>query len=461
MDRKADCATRVGADHGTSIRAAWGVRATLARAMTVGLPIVFARPTAVGLWMVLAPSMAVSRLLALAVPLAALLVGAAAAQEQIALPEDDLVLDAGFEEVYRIGSVTGEEWEAFGHVGGTGFDASGNLHVLDSQNARIVVVSPQGEFVREFGRQGDGPGEFQPFASFAVMRDGRTVVFSDQTGIQVFGRDGNFARSVRLPPNEAIFRYADEMRPLASGDEVVMGSFETLAMPTEESADAAESVKERPVVRLDFSGELIAFDTLAMAWQPPRGQPARWVETADGRTAVVLRRPAQFEPKLLVAATPDGAYAYSDSSAYVIRVAPLGGSVSRVLIRPFRARHPTDRVKKATTEHLYRDVPPEVRGRLAEPEFHHEVPVLTEMRASWEGKIWVQRWNTDPDLWGSQPGSLGPIDLLTTDGRYLGTLPPGAMSLPTFGPDGLAAFVETDELDVPTIVVRRLPEALR
>jgi hypothetical protein len=29
-----------------------------------------------------------------------------------------------------------------------------------------------------------------------------------------------------------------------------------------------------------------------------------------------------------------------------------------------------------------------------------------------------------------------------------------------FGPDGLAAYVELDELDVPTVVVRRLPAAL-
>lgn len=30
-----------------------------------------------------------------------------------------------------------------------------------------------------------------------------------------------------------------------------------------------------------------------------------------------------------------------------------------------------------------------------------------------------------------------------------------------FGPDGLVAFVETNEYDVATIVVKRLPEAVR
>ena len=60
---------------------------------------------------------------------------------------------------------------------------------------------------------------------------------------------------------------------------------------------------------------------------------------------------------------------------------------------------------------------------------------------------------TDPD---------GPIDLLTADGRYLGTLRADATSMPSaFGPDGLVAFVERDELDVPTVVVKRLPTEVR
>jgi hypothetical protein len=34
----------------------------------------------------------------------------------------------------------------------------------------------------------------------------------------------------------------------------------------------------------------------------------------------------------------------------------------------------------------------------------------------------------------------------------------GATEIPAaFGPDGLAAYVETDEFEVPVVVVRRLP----
>ena len=50
----------------------------------------------------------------------------------------------------------------------------------------------------------------------------------------------------------------------------------------------------------------------------------------------------------------------------------------------------------------------------------------------------------------------------SADGEYAGTFPAGATRMPNaFGPDGLAAFIERDEFDVATVVVRRLPEGVR
>jgi len=76
------------------------------------------------------------------------------------------------------------------------------------------------------------------------------------------------------------------------------------------------------------------------------------------------------------------------------------------------------------------------------------------MRTSWTGKVWAQRR-------GAEPVDPGPIDVMTPTGQYVGTFPIGTTEIPTaFGPDGLAAYVEADEFDVPVIVVRRLPDAL-
>ncbi len=54
------------------------------------------------------------------------------------------------------------------------------------------------------------------------------------------------------------------------------------------------------------------------------------------------------------------------------------------------------------------------------------------------------------------------IDLISSDGHYLGIFGPGSKAMPrAFGSDGLAAFVEEDNPDVPFVVVNRLPEGMR
>ncbi len=103
-----------------------------------------------------------------------------AAQQVVELPAEDRLLDEDFEEVYRVGAVTGEDWETFGNVHDLAFDRLGNLYVVDTQGARIVVVNPEGGFVRQLGGVGTGPGEFDQHNTtsmrIAMLSDGRAGV---------------------------------------------------------------------------------------------------------------------------------------------------------------------------------------------------------------------------------------------------------------------------------------------
>ena len=80
------------------------------------------------------------------------------AQEVIELPGEDRWLEADFEEVFRIGSLAGREWEQFGSVRRVAFDGAGHLYVFDTQADRIIVVDTDGALIREIGRTGEGPG---------------------------------------------------------------------------------------------------------------------------------------------------------------------------------------------------------------------------------------------------------------------------------------------------------------
>lgn len=130
-----------------------------------------------------------------------------AAQQITELPGEDRVLDVTFEEVFRVGALEGESWETLGTVRSVAFDERGNLHVFDGaggtygpwRDPRVLVFDTNGAFVREFGRSGQGPGEFNNPVTLAVLRDG-TVAVSDvgHRAYQLFDAEGEFTRMVRV-----------------------------------------------------------------------------------------------------------------------------------------------------------------------------------------------------------------------------------------------------------------------
>ncbi len=360
------------------------------------------------------------------------------AQEVVELPAEDRFLSADFKELYRVGSVVGGGWDTFGAVAAVDFDGVGNLHVLDDQAAQITVVDLEGGLVRQFGRRGEGPGELSGQAwAFSVWSDGRIAVYDGgKRAFVLFGADGGFDRQIPLEGPTFISIPALQADParmsVVSTGEVQYLDWTPLARPS-----------FRYVMRYGLSSDQAEVDTVAAGWQP---------ETAG----------MAFAPVFKVGVLPDGAMAFTDSSTYRISILGPDGGLSHVLSRPLRPE-PVTRQHRA--EYLERELKAmegssgawvdRRRAELESMQFHHAIPVVRDLRTSWEGTIWVRRVGDEPD-------SDGPIDLITADGRYLGSFADDATDLPSaFGRDGLVAFVERDELDVPTVVVKRLPPGVR
>ena len=386
---------------------------------------------------------------------------AAPAQEVVDLPAEDRLLTPDLELVYSIGSAgAATEWQLFSTISSLGFDAAGNLHLMDrtgglTGQARIVVVDPAGGLAGEFGRSGEGPGEFRAPRQMIVWPDGATLVEDIMhRGYHVFAPGGVFERMVR---NEA----GSDMRPERTGGRTVIGG----------SWDAST----RAILRFDLSSAEVEALTLAEVWQP-REQEVRAHEVQDIEDMV--RAVWGFEPELLFDALPSGGVAFSDSSAYAIKLTDRAGAVSRILRRPIRPRSVTEDIRQAERERRIerlRNRPGSVAGNpgrediafmnailegqmrgVENMQFFSEIPVIAAVRTTWDGTLWIQR--------SGEPGAeeAGPIDVLARDGRYVGTIAPEVLPMPNaFGPDGLVAFVEADEFDVPVVAVRRLPPAIR
>ena len=376
------------------------------------------------------------------------------AQEVIELPAEDHRLDADFEEIYRLGALDGRGWETFGRVAGVGFDDAGHLYILDSGAVRIYVVDQQGDLVREFIGEGEGPGEFggnyAAALEFAVMRDGRVAVYDmGRMGFALFDADGEFERTVPLIGPQTHFPMIGGIQAFP-GTERVLSTTEVgyLSRTAPSPDDESSAPSFRYVMSYGLSGDQIRVDSVAAGWRP----------SGD---------PEAFKPPLAAGVLPSGAVVYTDSSAYAIKFAVPNGPVTRILTRPFQPRRVTEPMKAAELERRLEGLGDgggdPMRQRMIEfrrsqieaMEFFEEVPVVLALKTSWEGTIWV--WHRgDEGTEGSR------IDLITPEGRYLGTFAPASTAMPSaFGPNGLAAFVETDALDVSYVVVKRLPDGMR
>ena len=430
----------------------------------------------------------VSTLAALATSLVSTL--ALPAQQVVRVTGEDRPLDPTFEEVFRIGVLEGEPWEMLGTVRSIAFDARGSLYLFDGSGGvtgrwlepRVLVFAAAGAFVREFGRPGEGPGEFRMPLSMGVMRDGTAVVADmGHRAYQLFDEFGAFVRMVRVDPAAMplVFGFQTTVDPRGARVYAV-ASRGTAAMGR--GPDAPPSLL-RPIFRVNLEGDVARIDTVAEGWLAPPP------ETSDGEVPGVviegravtfkelgLGQSTVFEPELLMGMLPDGRVVFSDSSAYALKVTGDGGApVGSVIIRPLEPQRVTPAIEKAEKERLQAQRVAmgggattrmiQIQGtdgkvqttsyELPEPVFYPELPLIHALATTWEGRIWVQRR-------GDYPDNEGPIDVLTPEGDYIGTFPAGTTAMPdAFGPEGLAAFIELNELDVATVVVRRLSAAIR
>ena len=390
----------------------------------------------------------------------------------------DLELDAVTDELYTVGSFSGEDWETFGRVADMDFDASGNLYILDGGNYRVVVVDRQGNHLRMFGSQGEGPGELSGPTSAAILEDGRMVVYDMgfPGALEVFDRQGTFLTSTPVDPLKGM--PGQLLLPLDGDRMVTTGGMKIRMAGQEEPEEPPEDehLRDIDVFSLGGSGK----EVLYRAWNlPPDEVVDDFTATnAQGQNVFTmgLQRQRAFRPRLHIGVLPDGRVAVVDSVGYRVKLIGADGSVSGVIQRAIAPEPVTDAIQEAerarqiegltaesassrislmggleelsgeAAEQLREQMLPMIENML----FPDDIPVVAGMGVDGEGRLWIAR--TAPGGDGD-----GPIDIMTPDGDYVGTLPPDAPRIPdAFGPDGLMAYIETDEMDVPSVRVIRL-----
>jgi len=362
----------------------------------------------------------------------------------------DVMLTAVTEDVYTVGAYMGEDWESFGLLADVAFDEAGNAHIVDMRADRIVVVDPDGDFVRMVGGSGEGPGELRSPSSIHVFRNGGYVI--NCTGaIEVFAPGGAHLRRIPLHYTTGSPRWDARAFP--------DGSFVSTVFRFDEER------YRRGLEQLDLPGRPIEVfpiehgqpEVLYTAWELPKEDAARRSarrSSSDGISRLSAGR--AFEPGLHVDVTSDGRLAVVDSIGYRIKLISRDGSVVGTVERPITPLAVTEAMREGQRErYVAREVPSNVgifrieREGVDKLTFAEQVPVIANIAVDWDGRIWVERTGED----GVGPG---PTDIVTPDGGYVGTLPADGVRIPSaFGPNGLMAYIETDEFGVQVVRVIR------
>lgn len=397
------------------------------------------------------------------------------------LDAPDHILTLQPEAVYRVGGLEAPDWATFGNVASLRFDGMGNLYVLDSEARQVTVIAPDGSFLRTQGDPGEGPGELSSPFGFAVSPGGEVAVFDlGHRGFLLYDAAGDYLRTVPVDIQELGFPGSDLSYHPSGG--VVSGRGGIMVRRGPE-AEEETGPPTRPVIFYPF-GEDEESRVVYEAWDLPAlpETERQNLSMSEGRS-VTLSMPAEraFEPGLNTAVLPDGRIVVADSMGYRLKLVDLQGRVVGTLERPVPPTPVTDAIRRQEKERRLAELqegegprmvirmqsssggssgggevaPAAVREmmekRLESMTYAPVIPVIEDVSVDGEGRIWVQRSS-------GVPGEPGPTDILTPEGRYIGTIPPDGLRIPrAFGPGGLLVRIETDEYDVPTLVVERLP----
>lgn len=354
-----------------------------------------------------------------AIPFAAVLLACSgdAPRARPAEPTDSVLRQAvesgqllALREDWRIGGV-GDGAASFFRVRGVAVDSAGTVYVLDAGNHRVVVFDATGQPLRDFGRQGEGPGEFVDPVSLSLARD--TVVVADENNrLHLFEAGG---RHIRTRVYRDLAMQGDGWHTGAVTG--VSGGW--LVTATAYFRNAANASRQRlpPLTRLelhwlDETGDLT-----------PSG--FHWEHQPEGvwHGMFWIQAPYPYRPAWAVDGL--GRVHVADSGSYTIAVY---GSDGRYLRRVHNdvPRLPLDAEAIGEWRAAYECrvvgecAPGGVELALSLPRSEFK-PVVWSMAGFPQGHIAVRRADLDPNPFDTR--IEGPWDMFDPEGRFLGSLP--------------------------------------
>ncbi len=309
----------------------------------------------------------------------------------------------------RIGTLDGSEPYLLHSVRAVERLDDGRILVANGGTGEVRLYDRTGTFVRSFGGEGDGPGEFRELSGLEVLGDTLTVYDRRNGRLTTFELDGGLGGSVRLADTgDATYRVTDYHLAGAVDDGTfvfVPYAFDAPAMPTPQQFwDSAANLAYRTDGTL--LGPFAGASGMDMFGEPGLGTSVRLgaysvSDAANGRFAISHGH--AFEARVYVADGSLRRLVRRDGTPVPVRSDLLEDRLQWML-----SNADGDRRKAQVRQRFDEDV---TRGRIAE-----SLPTYRAILLEEDGTLWALRysvpWEDTVQLW----------DVFDQDGGWLGTV---------------------------------------
>lgn len=338
----------------------------------------------------------------------------------------DLVVSIGPKTLTDTGSP-----DEFGGVSSVALGPDDEVYVADARNREVRVFALDGSHRRTFGREGEGPGEFQGLQSLAWAGDRLLTFDPAQARIGEWSAAGEWLGQRGMRTGVSGHRRLVRLYPVGP-DEVYRFALPGL---------------QRRYVGLNSRGE--TGDTLAWLRGPSSsGPPSYIVCTHEEGLAEFL---VPFAPQFLQHPGPGGVLYSALSDAYRIFITRNDGAeVLMVIERTLPAESFSTAEWRAANAEFYewRETKRGVSCDPREPTRPDAKPFVEDLFVAPDGKLWVEVVRTDGNRW----------EVFDTGGKLLASVPAPPRRddvVPAFGPDYLLT-IRRDSLDLDHVEVWRL-----
>jgi hypothetical protein len=346
-------------------------------------------------------------------------------------------------ELYRVGGADagGVGAEELVDPQSVALDAAGGIYVADRKPAVVKQFGPAGEYIRSFGREGSGPGEFQ--AAFIALAPGVLALHDPRSSrTSVFDSAGNFLRSW---PSSCCYWFS------------IMVSRDTLLhVPTAVRSTGAGEPRDTYYVRYRLDGTLV--DTMRIVTPHRGGEEKYWqLSGGTGKNTMMMMTGIPLAPEVTWVLDPDGGAVVAWTGDYHFVASRNGVDTAQIVSLSASPATATDERRTHLRDSMVGLYDKQIDKKAVEEAFKlSDIPSTAPYFQSIQIDERRNRWVL-PDDGGNRAAAR--FDVFDSTGAYLGAVPVprdfGRSWRTVWGVDRVATIAEDGD-GLPVVVVYRI-----